>query len=224
LRGGGEDSYFNDPSSRESWLQRPFSVTWFMGMVEGSSLISDWVEEQRGMFGGLKFGWDVDTHWGTETRFAFASVALQDSQRAIDAQVYADDHAGMAADDPLRQRFDGGRNAQLFLWDLDLLCYPWGDAPWRPYISMGLGVAELNFSERLGTGHAVPLLGMPLGVGLKYHVSNALALRIECTDNIALGAHGVNTLNQVSLVGGLEVRLGGSHKGYWPWNPARSYW
>jgi hypothetical protein len=221
---GLREHLFHCPIARESWLQRPFSVTWFLGMVQGSSLISDWIDQERGLFGGLKFGLDFDHYWGAEMRLAFGSAGVHDSQRAIAAQVFADDQAGLAANDPFRFRFDGGRNAALFLWDLDVLYYPWGDTPWRPYVSVGLGTAQLNFQDRLSKGYADTLLGMPLAVGLKYHGTNALALRLECADNIALGAHGINTLHQFSIIGGLEFRLGGSHKAYWPWNPGRNYW
>ncbi len=65
---------------------------------------------------------------------------------------------------------------------------------------------------------------MPLAVGVKYHGSNALALRLEVADNMAFGAHGIDTLHQLSVVGGVELRFGGSRKAYWPWNPARNYW
>jgi len=223
-RPGWCDEPLRPPIARESWLHRPFSITWFMGMVQGSPLILDWVDEERGLLGGLKFGWDFDNYWGTEMRLAYGSAALHDSQRAIAAQVYADDQAKLPPNDPLRYRFDGGRNAQLFLWDLDVLYYPWGDTPWRPYLSFGLGTAQVNFSDRLSQSYADTLFAMPLAVGLKYHCHNAVALRVECADNVALGAHGINTLHQLSLVGGLELRFGGSRKAYWPWNPGRNYW
>ena len=46
-------------------------------------------------------------------RFAFGSVRLYDSQRAIDAQRQADDLAGLALDAPWRNRFDPRRDADL---------------------------------------------------------------------------------------------------------------
>jgi hypothetical protein len=211
------------PISRESWLRRPFSISWFIGAVEGSPLISDWVGEADGLFGGVRLGWDFDHCWGTEMRFAVGSIGLYDSRRAQDAQWFADTQNGYAPDDPYRQRYDGGRNASVLLWDLNLLVYPWGDHPWRPYLLAGLGTCAIGFEDRFAVHRSAILFGMPVGMGIKYHCSDALALRFDIADNVAFGGSGVNTLHQVSITGGIEYRFGGARKSYWPWNPARSY-
>ena len=209
--------------SRESWLHRPFSIGWFLGAVEGSPLMNDWVGEESGFFGGVRVGWDFDHCWGTEMRFAVGSIGLYDSQRAQYAQWFADTQHGYRSDDPYRQRYDGQRNASTLLWDVNLLVYPWGDNPWRPYLLVGMGTSAIGFEDRLGVHRSAILFGMPVGAGIKYHCSDALALRFDVTDNVAFGGSGINTLHQLSITGGLEYRFGGSRKSYWPWNPARSY-
>jgi len=208
----------------ESWLQRPLSVTWFMGGVLGSTLVSDWVNEEQGIMGGLAIGWDINHYWGTELRVSFGAGGINDSQRAIDAQWLADTRAGYSPFDPFRHRFDGRRDANSFLLDLNVLFYPWGDRPWRPYLMVGVGTSFISFSDRLSQTYNVTQFGMPLGIGLKYRLTDALALRLECTDNVAFANAGVQTLHQVSLMGAAEFRLGGARKGYWPWNPGRNYW
>ncbi len=206
-----------DPARHESWLYRPFSVTWFVGGLWGSDMVPDWIAGDRGILGGFRVGWDLDHYWGAEMRFAFGSVGLTDSQRAIDAAVFAPSN-------PLYYYGATRREATMFLWDVNVLFYPWGDNPWRPYVLVGLGSSYLSFTDRLATPYSVNQLELPLGIGLKYRVNHALALRLECTDNISLANSGVQTLHQVSLVAAAEFRLGAAHKRYWPWNPGRSFW
>ena len=91
------------PLAQESWLHRPFSAGWFMGMAQGSPLIDDWVGLQRGFVGGYRFGWDETHFWGAEMRFSFGSIETLDSQRAIAAQV--------AADPTLTDEFNARRDA-----------------------------------------------------------------------------------------------------------------
>jgi opacity protein-like surface antigen len=201
----------NHPLQQESWLYRPLSAGWFMGMLQGGPLIDDWVGMDRGFFGGYRLGWDESHDWGGEMRFAFGSIPLYDTQRAREAN-------------PL-PIFNQRRDADLCLWDLDLLYYPWGDVPWRPYLMAGLGTARVAFTDRLFVRRDKTVFAMPLALGLKYRYSDRLALRFECADNIAFGGgSGFNTLHNVSLTAGLEVRFGGSRKAYWPWNPGRHYW
>ena len=213
------------PLQRESWLYRPFSAGWFMGMVQGTRLIDDWVGQQRGFVGGYRLGWDSDYYWGGELRYAFASVQLFDSPRAIQAQRAADDARGWAANDPRRQRFDPRRDANLKHWDLNVLYYPWGDSQWRPYLLVGVGAAQVTFIDRLSNEFDKAVFAMPLAAGLKYRCNDWLALRFEVADNVAFGGgSGFNTLHNLSVTGGVEIRFGGTRKSYWPWNPGRHYW
>jgi hypothetical protein len=207
----------SDPARHESWLRRPFSVTWFVGGLWGSDMVPDWVAGDCGILGGVRLGLDLDHYWGTELRFAFGSVGLTDSHRAIEAGV-------LPRANPNYYYVDTRREATMFLCDINVLFYPWGDNPWRPYVLVGLGSSFLSFTDRLATPYSANQLELPIGIGLKYRVSHSLALRLEVTDNIALANSGVQTLHQVSFIGAAEFRLGGARKSYWPWNPGRSVW
>jgi hypothetical protein len=213
------------PRLRESWLYRPLSVGFFLGGVQGNSLIDDWVGEKQGVLGGVRLGWDHDCSWGGEMRFASGSVDIYDTQRAKLAQWEADNAAGMAADNPRRRRFEPRDGLDLFLWDVDLLYYPCGDSALRPYLLTGIGIAHISFYDRLSRDLGEVMVGMPVGLGLKCRLEDWLALRLECLDNIAFaGGTGLNTLHHVSLTGGVEIRFGGPRRAYWPWNPGRHYW
>ena len=223
--GGGEPRGMGQPLRCESWRYRPFSAGWLMGLMVGSPLIDDWVGMKEGFVGGYRFGWDFDHHWGCEVQFGFASVGLYDSDRAKQAQLAADALLNLAADDPYLTRFEQRRDADVSLWDIHFLYYPWGDATWRPYGSIGLGSAHVRFMDRLGDRYSKSFLGLPLALGLKYRCNDWLALRVEVSDNMAFGGgSGFNTLHNLSATGGLEVRFGGTRKVYWPYSPGRHYW
>ena len=66
---------------------------------------------------------------------------------------------------------------------------------------------------------------MPFGFGLKVRcIRDWLALRLEMLDNVAFGSAGLDTMHNITLTGGVEVRFGGPRKSYWPWNPDRYLW
>ncbi len=204
------------PLTRESWLHRPFSAGWFMGMAQGSPLIDDWIGLQQGYVGGYRFGWDETHYWGGEMRFSFASVELLDSQRAIDTQT---------TDYPQwNDKFNQRRDADVFQWDVCVLYYPWGNAQWRPYMAAGVGCSRTIFLDRLSNHYDQITFAMPLAVGVKYRCNDSLALRLELADNIAFAGGGIETTHNLLLTGGIEVRFGGSRTAYWPWNPGRHYW
>ena len=213
------------PLLRESWRYRPFSAGWFMGALQGSTLVDDWAGQKGGYLGGYRFGWDFDHYWGCEGRFAWGYAELNDSQRAKDAQKAADDAKGLAPDDPFRQRFDTLRDNDITcLCDFSFLYYPWGDSAWRPYLLAGIGYGRIDFEDRLSQYWQAGMLEIPLGIGFKYRWNDWLALRVELTDNVLLKNKGIKTLHEMSLTGGVEIRFGGTRKAYWPWNPSRSYW
>jgi hypothetical protein len=199
-------------ADREPWIDRPFSAGLFVGPIVGSPLMDDWVGQQTGTLAGLRLGWDMDDDWGVEMRFASANIPVYDSQQAIAAQ---------QNEDP-QYLFVGTRNADHFLWDIDVLYYPWGDAALRPYLLFGLGTARIKFMDRLETHYARILAGMPVGLGVKTRLNDWLVFRVECTDNIAFAGGSIfQTQHNASLTGALEVRLGRSKTTYWPWNPGK---
>ena len=213
------------PLRCESWRYRPFSAGWLMGLMLGSELIDDWVGMKEGFIGGYRFGWDFDHYWGCETQFGFASVGLYDSDRAKQAQEAADALLNLDAGNPYLTRFEPRRDAEVFLWDIHFLYYPWGDATWRPYGSIGLGSFHVRFMDRLSNHYSKSYLGLPLALGLKYRYNDWLALRMEVSDNMAFGGgSGFSVLQNLSVTCGLEVRFGGTRKVYWPYSPGRHYW
>jgi len=216
---------YQPSSPRQTWLFRPYSVDWFAGGVWGGAVIDDWVSQSSGFVGGVRLGWDADPFWGVEMRVALGELELTDSSRAITAQQTADDKAGLEDDDPLRLRFDRRRALDLFLWDINLIYYPLGDTRLRPFAMIGLGTAKITFKDRLSNEYDEIVLGMPVGGGIKWRCNDWLGLHCTLTDNIALsGGRGFNTLHELSLTGGVEIRFGGSRRSYWPWNPGKFYW
>ena len=153
-------------------------------------------------------------------RFAFASLTLYDSYRAKLTQIDMDNANGLAPDDPQRQRFDH-RNAELFQWDVDILYYPWQETRLRPYILAGLGLTDINFTDRLGQSYSVNCLSLPLGVGVKYLCDDHLAVRVDLIEDFAISNQHLQTQYNLSLTAGLELRFGGSRKVYWPFDLER---
>ncbi len=50
-------------------------------------------------------------------------------------------------------------------------------------------------------------------------------LRLEFLDNIAFGTRrDLTTINNLTLTGGAEIRIGGSPTRYWPWDPGYHLW
>ncbi|MCR4410996.1 MAG: porin family protein [Thermoguttaceae bacterium] len=201
------------PLVRETWLCRPYSVGGFIGLMEGGALIDDWVHQDSGLVGGLRLGWDCGNYWGMETRFGWAGVDTHDGWRAI-----------QAAGDSDSTTVDVSRSNQMFLWDLDVLFYLTGDTLWRPYLSAGMGLATVDFADRLGTNWSEAFFALPLTIGLKYRCNDFFALRIEATQNLIFASRPIEFLDNVSFTGGLEYRFGGPRRAYWPWNPGRHYW
>jgi hypothetical protein len=202
------------------WTARPLSVGAFAGGMVGGPLVNDWDGTTSGFDGGWRLGWDVDPSWGTEMRFAFASLGMYDTFRAQQALIAADNARGLAPNDPQRHRFDQ-RNAEIFQWDVDIVYYPWRETRLRPYVLAGIGLSDINFGDRLGNGDHVTCLALPLGIGLKYLCNENFAVRLDLLDDIAMSNAHLETQNNFSITGGLEMRFGGSRKVYWPFDVSR---
>ena len=167
----------------------------------GDSLINGRVGHEDGMFGGYQLGWDFDHYWGTEARFGFAYLDVADRQ------------------DPPRER-----TSQDQFWDVHLLYYPWGDARWRPFVSVGLGTASFSFEDDRQQPIHDAVYAIPFGGGVKYLLKPWLALRFTALDNLAIGAYNVSTMHNVSLTGGVEVHFGGERTSYYPYYPGMHLW
>jgi hypothetical protein len=69
------------------------------------------------------------------------------------------------------------------------------------------------------------LFSVPFGIGFKYRIDQRLAIRFDLQDNYAFaGGNDVDAMNNISIVGGMELRFGGRRKNYWPWDPSRTWW
>jgi hypothetical protein len=164
----------------------------------GGDLNSGRVEQARGLLGGYRLGWDFDHYWGTEARFAFSNLDLAFPQRPV-----------------------AGGTASNHFWDLSLLYYPWGDAQWRPYFSLGLGVANFRYWDDLGRRTNETTIGLPIGIGVKYRWKKWLALRADLMDNWSFGAGATDSMHSLSLAVGAEVHFGGMRKGYFPFDAGK---
>jgi opacity protein-like surface antigen len=189
-----------EPLVGASWSNEPYHVDWFLGMIRGTEIIRDHVDQNVGVVGGFRLGWDYDLYWGLETRLGFSS--LEDQPEAA----------------PL-----AGSADKVILWDTSLVYYPWGDSRFRPYFGIGLGLAEFRFTDDFGQQIQRNLVEMPIGVGLKYRLHDWITLRADVTDNLALGSSGLATMNNFSFTTGMEYRFGGCHRSYWPWEPASAH-
>ncbi len=188
-----------DPLSNESWLYRPFSVSWSMGYVEGSPPNWDWLAgKQQGFLGALRLGWDHDYHWGNEARLVFDNMNLESLQWDLDLLYYP------WGDSRWRPYLMIGVGAAK--------------------IRFGRGFSQ-EYDITLSNQHAETVFALPLAVGVKYRVNDWMVLRAEVGDNIlfAEGAN-LNLLVNLAVTAGFEIRFGGSRRSYWPWNPGRHYW
>ena len=213
------------PLVHESWLYRPWSVGFMVGLIEGGDVIDDWVSQRAGYVGGLRLGWDWNPYFGLDVRCAWAGVEFTDSYRAILAQIAQDDSKGWGPYDRRRNRFDGRRVAQMAFYDFSVVYYFWGDSAWRPYVSAGIGFAKLNFYDRLSVHYDTFMAEIPLAIGMKYRVTDGIALRVEVSDSICFGGgETMSHMNEFMFTAGFEARFGGKRRAYWPWNPDRHYW
>lgn len=187
---------WGDPLQGTSWRNRPFHTGWAVGVLFGDALIGGRVDQGERVFGAYRIGWDFDHYWGTEFRSAFAQLEVID-----------------------RRSQQAPRNSRNLYWDAHLLYYPWGDARWRPYASLGMGLASFRFQDDLGQNYNEVLFGMPFGLGVKYQARKWLAFRLDLTDNLAISAAGLSTMHNVSLTGGVEIHCGGRPTLYYPWSP-----
>ncbi len=187
------------PLINESWLYRPLSVGWSMGIVQGSPVTSDWAAgQQQGFFGAVRFGWDHTYHWGSEMRFSFDSMNAKAFQWDLDLLYYP------WGDSRWRPYLMAGFGAAK--------------------IHLRRGFSP-RYDGGLTAHYSETVVVLPLAIGAKYRVNDWMALRLEVGDNILFGAGSdLNTLVNLTITGGFEFRFGGRRKSYWPWNPGRHYW
>lgn len=188
------------PQGTGSWRNQPWSFGTFLGVLVLDDPLNDLNGEGGFMVGG-RLGYDYTDHWGLETRIAFASPGLvaQGSSVILD-------------------------NPDVFLWDVNYLWYPLGDTRLRPFLSLGLGLFDLDYTTAQNVRFHDSMFQLPVGGGLKYRYSSNLALRLEFLDQVTFGTGTQNDMHNWSFTAGLECRFGGRRRSYWPWRPDRSFW
>lgn len=205
---GSDGPFFSPPLGRftgrgqplesGSWLNRPYHFDVFVGAMWGDDLVTDVVRQNGDTFSGVRLGADLDHYLGVELRVANSMLNVLD---------------------------DGAipipRENELWVLDGSVQYYPWGDARWRPFATIGLGFTSIDYLDHVGVRIKDTLLGMPIGIGMKYRARQWLTLRAELMDNIAFGSDQVPTMHNLSLTAGLEFRFGGSRTSYWPWLPGK---
>lgn len=183
-----------EPLHGTSWLNRPYHASAFSGTWLGDSLIAGGVSQETGFFSGYRLGTDLTHHWGSELRLSlfYINTYFSDGTRGADS-----------------------RN---LLGDVNLLYYPWGDTRWRPYASIGLGLAGFHFVDQDNVAVDHTGLGLPVGLGVKYLYRNWLAMRLDIKDNIVFSGNRVDTTDSWSFVGSVELHWGSkSSARYVPW-------
>lgn len=188
------------PLKGTSWQNRPYHFDWFLGTLMGDEIIQDRVTLDNQLLGGFRLGVDFDYFWGIEWRTAWSNPSVQ----------YVDSPTGG----------DGG----IFMSDVDVLYYPWGDSKVRPYGLIGMGLARYDFIDNTGLNRNTTLATMPLGVGVKIRHLPWLAWRFEALDNISFGSDGVSSVQNISLTAGMELHFGARPNSYWPWRSSRRIW
>ncbi|QDS98361.1 outer membrane beta-barrel protein [Adhaeretor mobilis] len=189
------------PLERSSWLNRPYHVDYFIGPLLSDDLVAGSVGQSDGVFSGFRIGWDFDYYWGIQGRLGWSDPEIQTPDTTANP-----------------------RSGNYFVGDVDLLYYPWGDTKVRPYMLLGVGMAEVGSINNDGTGNEVTLLGMPFGAGIEFPQTPWLAWRLEVLDNLAFGDNGVSTMHNISLTASMELRLGARPRSYWPWRSSRNVW
>lgn len=189
------------PLEGSSWMNRPYHIDWFSGPLLGDDLVDNQVAQDNELFGGLRVGIDIDYYWGLEARFGWANPNVQFTE----PQPVAD-------------------NGSYFVSDVDLVYYPWGDSKVRPYMLLGAGLARIDFVDSANVNFNTTLFTMPFGGGIQFRQTPSLIWRFEVLDNLSYGADGVDTMHNVSLTAGMEIRLGARPKSYWPWRSGRHFW
>jgi hypothetical protein len=182
-----------EPLTNTSWRNRPLYVSLFAGGLIGDELQEGIVSQGGGFIAGGRFGGDFDHYWGLETRLAFSDVNTN----------FAAGGYGQSRDS---------------FFDASLLYYPWGDSRWRPYATIGLGVANYRYALADGTKISAGAMEVPWGGGVKYLFRPDIALRFDLIDNFSLeGGSRSDRMHNISFTGGIELRFGGRRTSYGSW-------
>ncbi|MEX2026322.1 MAG: porin family protein, partial [Pirellulaceae bacterium] len=179
------------PLEGTSWRNRP----WFAGAFFGGAFhgdLTDNVRQNNGSLMGLRLGWDLDHYYGIEGRYAFSNPQIMDAG------------GGSLGD------------SHDYLMDVSALYYPLGDARWRPYLGLGVGMATYRFRDENDERIHDSAVSVPISVGVKYFYSPHFTLRLDAVDNITFGSDNLDAMNNFFLLGSVEYRFGGRRPSYFP--------
>jgi len=186
-----------------SWRNRPLHIGWQVGGMFGDPLIEGRISQDEDLYGGYRLGWDFDHYWGTELRLGFANLDLTDTVPLPDI---------------------GTRTSRDQFWDVNLMYYPWGDARWRPFASLGIGAGDFYFKDETLQSVRETVLTFPLSIGVKYYHHNWLAWRMSVTDQWSPAAQGLSAMHNIAVTVGVEYHFGGTRVGYFPYRFGRHLW
>lgn len=182
-----------EPLAGTSWRNRP----WFAGAFFGGAFhgdLTDNVRQNNGSLMGLRLGWDLDHYYGIEGRYAFANPQIMDGT----GNSLGDSHD--------------------YIMDVSALYYPFGDARWRPYFGLGLGMATYRFRDQANENIHDSAVSLPISVGVKYFYSPHFTLRLDAVDNVTFGSDNIDAMNNFFLLASVEYRFGGRRRSYFPWH------
>ena len=190
-----------------SWLNRPYEFSLETGAFVMGSRLSSNNSRNNDILAAASLGWDWDHYWGSQARFAWTSPELTSNV------------------DPVNVNNNSNNNSNnVFIYDLSLMYYPWGDSRVRPYYRAGLGLTDISFINESGLREDNSLFTMPLGIGMKYQAERWMAFRAEAVDNITFGQNSASTMHNFTLTVGFECRYGGRQTGGWSSPSKKNYW
>ncbi|MEO1495715.1 MAG: outer membrane beta-barrel protein [Planctomycetota bacterium] len=189
------------PLRGTSWLNRPFSLGLELGGMLVTANPAENVRSNNDVLLAGSLGWDWDHYWGTQLRVTWSTP---DFINSLQPTLPASDN--------------------LFIGDLSMLYYPWGDSRVRPYYRVGLGLTDIEYTQDDGFRRQDTLFTIPIGVGLKYQMRRWLVWRTELADNYAFGQNGTSDLHNLTLSTGIEWRFGGRRPDSWGWANRNQVW
>lgn len=193
----GRWSGHGQPLKSTSWLNRPYEFGLDTGAFVMTNSVNSNNDKNNDVLAAAHLGWDWDHYWGTQFRVAWTTPELS-SSIASTSRISND----------------------VFLYDLSLMYYPWGDSRVRPYWRFGMGLTDLDFVNPNGVREDDTLFTLPVGLGIKYQTKRWMAFRAEAVDYIAFGQNSANGMNNFTLTFGLEWRFGGRPTRDWS-SPSR---
>ncbi len=141
-----------------------------------------------------RYGWDFADHWGLETRLA-------------ESWLYNSNKANPSI----------SQTEQVLFWDMDLLYYPWANTRWRPYASLGAGIADYNFVNDQDHRVRRVTAQLPIALGVKYPLKDWFVVRGEVADYLTLPGEGLPSMDNLSIGGGVEIRFGDLREHFFGW-------